>query len=90
MLGNQQHKFWLQLVTNNYLLYNLKLTIMKTFGTIWKVIVTVVMVALDYWWIKSMIVNNEFFTLAEYLFWGFVSTFICVCMWILFYYLGEY
>lgn len=63
---------------------------MKTFGTLWKVIVTVVMVALDYWWITSMIVNNEFFTLAEYLFWGFVSTFICVCMWILFCTLEEY
>lgn len=63
---------------------------MKTFGTIWKVIVTVLMVALDYWWIKSMIVNNEFFTLAEYLFWGFVSTIICVFMWILFCTLEEY
>lgn len=62
---------------------------MKTFGTLWKVIVTVVMVALDYWWITSMIVNNEF-SLAEYLFWGFVSTFICVCMWILFCTLDEY
>lgn len=64
---------------------------MKTFRTIWKVIVTVLMVALDYWWIKSMIVNNNgFFTLADYLFWGFVSTFICVCMWILFCTLEEY
>ena len=63
---------------------------MKTFGTLWKVIVTIVMVALDYWWITSMIVNNESFTLAEYLFWGFVSTFICVCMWILFCNLDEY
>ena len=63
---------------------------MKTFGTLWKVIVTVVMVALDYWWITSMIVNNEFSTLVEYLFWGFVSTFICVCMWILFCKLEEY
>ena len=63
---------------------------MKTFGTIWKVIVTVLLVALDYWWIKSMIVNNVFFTLAEYLFWGFVFTFICVCMWILFCTLDEY
>lgn len=63
---------------------------MKTFGTIWKVIVTVLLVALDYWWIKSMIVNNVFFTLAEYLFWGFVFTVICVCMWILFCTLDEY
>lgn len=63
---------------------------MKTFGTLWKVIVTVVMVALDYWWITSMIVSNEFSTLADYLFWGFVSTIICVCMWILFCTLDEY
>ena len=63
---------------------------MKTFGTLWKVIVTVVMVALDYWWITSMIVSNEFSTLVEYLFWGFVFTFICVCMWILFCTLDEY
>lgn len=63
---------------------------MKTFGTIWKVIVTVLLVALDYWWIKSMIVNNVFFTLAEYLFLGFVFTVICVCMWILFCTLDEY
>ena len=63
---------------------------MKTFGTLWKVIVTVVMVALDYWWITSMIVNNEFSTLVEYLFWGFVSTIICVLMWILFCTLDEY
>lgn len=63
---------------------------MKTFGTIWKVIVTVLLVALDYWWIKSMVVNNVFFTLAEYLFWGFVFTVICVCMWILFCTLDEY
>ena len=63
---------------------------MKTFGTLWKVIVTVVMVALDYWWITSMIVSNEFSTLVEYLFWGFVSTLICVCMWILFCTLDEY
>ena len=63
---------------------------MKTFGTLWKVIVTVVMVALDYWWITSMIVSNEFSTLAEYLFWGFVSTFICVLMWIMFCKLEEY
>ena len=63
---------------------------MKTFRTFCKVIVTVLMVALDYWWIKSMIVNNECFTLAEYLFWVFVSTFICVCMWILFCTLEEY
>lgn len=56
---------------------------MKTVGTILKVIVTVLMVALDYLLIKSMVVNYEFFTLAEYLFWGLVSTIICVCMWIL-------
>ena len=63
---------------------------MKTFGTLWKVIVTVVMVALDYWGITSMIVSNEFSTLAEYLFWGFVSTIICVLMWIMFCTLDEY
>ena len=63
---------------------------MKPFGTIWKVIVTVLLVALDYWVIKSMIVNHVFFTLAEYLFWGFVFTVICVCMWILFCTLDKY
>lgn len=63
---------------------------MKTFGTIWKVIVTVLIVAWDYWWIKSMIVNNEFSTLADYLFWRFVSTIICVLMWIMFCKLEEY
>ena len=63
---------------------------MKTFVTLWKVIVTIVMVALDYWWITSMIVSNEFFTLADYLFGGFVSTIICVLMWILLCNLEEY
>lgn len=63
---------------------------MKPFGTIWKVTVTVLLVALDYWFIKSMIVNHVFFTLAEYLFRGFVFTFICVCMWILFCTLDKY
>ena len=63
---------------------------MKTFVTLWKVIVTIVMVALDYWWITSMIVSNEFSTLVEYLFWGFVSTIICVLMWILLCNLEEY
>lgn len=63
---------------------------MKTFGTLWKVIVTVVMVALDYWMITSMIGSNAVSTLAEYLFWGFVSTVICVCMWILLCTLDKY
>ena len=63
---------------------------MKTFGTILKVIVTVLLVVWDYWWIKFMIVNNEFSTLAEYLFWGFGFIIICVCMWILFCTLEEY
>lgn len=63
---------------------------MKTFRTLWKVIVTVVIVAVDCWCITSMIVNNEFSTLAEYLFRGFVSTVICFCMWVLFYKIEEY
>lgn len=63
---------------------------MKTFRTIWKVIVTVVTVAWDYWWIKSMIVNNECSTLAEYFFRGFISTIICVVMWVFFYKIEEY
>lgn len=63
---------------------------MKPFGTIWKVIVTVLLVALDYWVIKFRIVNNVFFTSAESLFWGFVFTVICVCMWILFCSLDKY
>lgn len=63
---------------------------MKTFRTILKVIVTVLLVVWDYWWIKFMIVNNEFSTLADYLFWGFVFIIICVLMWIMFSKLEEY